>query len=52
MVLAEQLLLADSPVIPVFHRVSKLLAKPDIEGVAVNPLGHLATRHLRFKTKK
>ena len=52
MVLAEQLLLADSPVIPVFHRVSKLLAKPDVEGVAVNPLGHLATRHLRFKTKK
>ena len=52
MVLAEQLLLADSPVIPVFHRVSKVLAKPDVEGVAVNPLGHLATRHLRFKTKK
>jgi oligopeptide transport system substrate-binding protein len=52
MVLAEQLLLADSPVIPVFHRVSKLLAKPDVEGVVVSPLGHLATRHLRFKIKK
>ena len=52
MVLAEQLLLAESPVIPVFHRVSKLLAKPDIEGVAVSPLGHLATRHLRFKARK
>jgi oligopeptide transport system substrate-binding protein len=52
MVLAERLLLADSPVIPVFHRVSKLLAKPDVEGVAVSPLGHLATRHLRFTTKK
>ena len=39
MVLAEQLLLAESPVIPVFHRVSKLLAKPDIEGVAVSPPG-------------
>ena len=52
MILAEQLLLADSPVIPVFHRVSKLLAKPDVEGVAVSPLGHLATRHLRFKAKK
>jgi oligopeptide transport system substrate-binding protein len=52
MVRAEQMLLADSPVIPVFHRVSKLLAKPDVAGVAVSPLGHLATRHLRFKTKK
>ena len=52
MALAEQWLLADSPVIPVFHRVSKLLAKPDVDGVAVSPLGHLATRHLRFKTKK
>ena len=52
MLRAEQLLLADSPVIPVFHRVSKLLAKPDVVGVAVSPLGHLATRHLRFETKK
>ena len=52
MALAEQVLLADSPVMPVFHRVSKLLAQPDVDGVAVSPLGHLATRHLRFKTKK
>ena len=52
MLRAEQLLLADSPVIPVFHRVSKLVAKPDVAGVAVSPLGHLATRHLRFETKK
>ncbi len=49
---AEQLLLADSPVIPVFHRVSKLLAKPDVAGVAVSPLGHFPTRHLRFEAKK
>ena len=31
---------------------SKLLAKPEVEGVAVSPLGHLATRHLHFKSKK
>jgi len=52
MVLAEQLLLADSPVIPVFHRVSKLLAKPEVEGVAVSPLGHLPSRYLRLSQPK
>jgi oligopeptide transport system substrate-binding protein len=45
---AEQLLLADGVVIPVFHRVTKRLVKPNIEGVAANPLGHLQSRYLRF----
>ncbi len=44
---AERILLQDVAVIPVFHRVSKRLVKPGIEGVATNPLGHLPSRYLR-----
>ena len=46
---AERVLLQDVAVIPVFHRVSKRLVKPDIVGVADHPLGHLATRQLRWR---
>jgi oligopeptide transport system substrate-binding protein len=51
---AEQVLLGDAAVIPVFHRVSKRLVKPEVDGVVANPLGHLATQHLRISpaTKK
>jgi len=51
---AEQVLLGDAVVIPVFHRVSKRLVKPGITGDVANPLGHLATQHLRMSpaTKK
>jgi oligopeptide transport system substrate-binding protein len=51
---AEQVLLGDAAVIPVFHRVSKRLVKPGVDGVVANPLGHLATQHLRISpaTKK
>lgn len=45
---AEARLLADVPVIPVFFRVSKRLVKPYVQGVAANPLGHVASRHLRM----
>ena len=45
---AEALLLADVPVIPIFFRVSKRLVKPYVQGVAENPLGHVASKHLRF----
>jgi oligopeptide transport system substrate-binding protein len=44
---AEQVLLGDAVIIPVFHRVSKRLVKPGITGDVANPLGHLATQHLR-----
>ena len=44
---AEQVLLDDAAIIPVFHRVSKRLVKPGVAGVVANPLGHLATQHLR-----
>jgi oligopeptide transport system substrate-binding protein len=43
---AEARLLADVPVIPIFFRVSKRLVKPYVQGVAANPLGHVASRHL------
>ena len=41
---AEQQLLSDVPVIPVFFRASKRLVKPDVEGYQPNPLGHVASR--------
>ncbi len=43
---AERVLLADVPVIPVFHRVAKRLIAPRVQGYQPNPLGHLASRHL------
>jgi ABC-type oligopeptide transport system substrate-binding subunit len=45
---AEAQLLQDAPVIPVFFRVSKRLARPYLQGAIANPLGHLASRNLRF----
>ncbi len=44
---AETVLLTDAPVIPLFFRVSKRLVKPYVHGVPTNPLGHVASRHLR-----
>lgn len=46
---AERVLLQDAVVIPVFHRVSKRLVKPGIEGISANPLGHLPSRYLRLR---
>jgi oligopeptide transport system substrate-binding protein len=46
---AEQQLLADAPVIPVFFRVSKRLVKPYVEGYQANPLGHVASRDLSIR---
>jgi oligopeptide transport system substrate-binding protein len=47
--LAEQQLLEDVPVIPVFFRVSKRLVKSYVAGYAANPLGHIASRNLRIE---
>ena len=49
---AEARLLQDSPVIPIFFRVSKRLVKPYVRGVGDNPLGHVASRHLRIEELK
>jgi oligopeptide transport system substrate-binding protein len=48
---AEAQLLEDTPVIPVFFRVSKRLVKPEVEGYQANPLGHVATRDLRLEPR-
>ena len=49
---AERVLLQDAVVIPIFHRVSKRLVKPGIDGIAANPLGHLPSRYLRLRATK
>jgi oligopeptide transport system substrate-binding protein len=49
---AERILLQDAAVIPIFHRVAKRLVRPDIEGVAANPLGHLPSRYLQRSQEK
>jgi oligopeptide transport system substrate-binding protein len=48
---AEQQLLDDVPMIPVFFRVSKRLVKPYVEGFRANPLGHVASRDLRIRSQ-
>ena len=48
---AEQQLLSDVPVIPVFFRASKRLVKPYVEGYQANPLGHVASRDLRLNSR-
>jgi oligopeptide transport system substrate-binding protein len=48
---AEQHLLSDVPVIPVFFRASKRLVKPYVEGYQANPLGHVASRDLRLNSR-
>jgi oligopeptide transport system substrate-binding protein len=49
---AEAQLLSDVAVIPVFFRVSKRLARPDVVGVRANPLGQLASRELRLRRQQ
>ena len=49
---AERILLQDVAVVPIFHRVSKRLVRPGIEGIAANPLGHLPSRYLRLHESK
>lgn len=49
---AEQVLLADAVVIPIFHRVAKRLVKPAVIGVTPNPLGQLPSRYLRLQPAK
>jgi len=43
---AEQQLLDDVAVVPIFFRVSKRLVKPYVTGIAANPLGQLPSRDL------
>lgn len=43
---AEQLLLDDQVIMPIYHYVSRHLVKPDIRGYETNPLDHHYTKHL------
>jgi len=49
---AEQRLLDEVIVIPVFHRVTKRLVKPYVAGVVANPLGQLPSRYLVLQRDK
>ena len=46
---AEEMMLGDYPIIPLYYFVSKRLVKPYLEGVAPNPLNHVTSKALRFK---
>jgi oligopeptide transport system substrate-binding protein len=47
---SEQLLLKAYPILPIYYFVSKRLVKPDLNGVRMNPLNHIASKHLSFST--
>ncbi|MFW2440558.1 MAG: peptide ABC transporter substrate-binding protein [Arenicellales bacterium] len=46
---AEQQLLDDQVIIPIYHYVSRHLVKPDIKGYRPNPLDHHYSRYLHRK---
>ena len=43
---AEQLLLDDQVIIPIYHYVSRHLVKPNIKGYQANPLDHHYSRYM------
>jgi oligopeptide transport system substrate-binding protein len=45
---AEQMMLADYPVVPLYFFVSKRLVKPYLKGVQSNPLNRVASKALEF----
>ena len=47
----ERLMLADYPVIPLYHFVTKRLVKPYIRGVELNPLNHLVSKSLSIDSE-
>jgi ABC-type oligopeptide transport system substrate-binding subunit len=46
---AEQKLLDDQVIVPIYHYVSRHLVKPDIKGYQPNPLDHHYSRYLYRK---
>lgn len=48
MALAEQQLLDDLPIAPIYHYVSARLVKPEVRGWRANPLDHHYTRSMRL----
>jgi oligopeptide transport system substrate-binding protein len=49
---AEDLMLADYPVIPVYFYSSKRLIKPYVKGARTNPLNRLYSKHLFIQSDK
>jgi oligopeptide transport system substrate-binding protein len=45
---SERIILADYPIIPLYHFVSKRLVKPYVHGVQLNPLNHIASKSLEI----
>ena len=45
---AERQLLADHPIIPIYHYVSQSLVRPEVKGWQSNILDHHASQHLRL----
>jgi ABC-type oligopeptide transport system substrate-binding subunit len=43
---AEQIMLSDYPVIPLYYLVSRRLVKPYLHGVLPNPLNHVPSKGL------
>lgn len=46
---AEQLLISDQPVIPVYHYVGTRLVKPYLKGFVGNIMGHFYSKHFRIE---
>jgi oligopeptide transport system substrate-binding protein len=46
---AEQAMLSDYPIIPLYYYVTKRLVKPYLHGVVPNPLGHLPSKGLTLE---
>ena len=46
---AEQVMLSDYPIIPLYYYVTKRLVKPNLHGVVPNPLGHLPSKWLTLE---
>ena len=46
---AEQIMLNDYPIIPLYYYVTKRLVKPYLHGVVPNPLGHLPSKGLTLE---
>jgi oligopeptide transport system substrate-binding protein len=45
---AEQIMLSDYPIIPLYYFVSRRLVKPYLHGVVANPLNHVLSKGLSF----
>lgn len=45
---AEQIILSDYPIIPLYYFVSRRLVKPYLHGVVANPLNHVLSKGLGF----